>query len=457
MDHTYDARRRGDCVDVVEGSCGIPTIPGEPETGNYFVSTYPPFSTWEAEHAAWYREALARPCDDKSGFGLYVHIPYCINRCMFCYYLSYKKKNDGEVQDFYEGLLRELTLLGASPAVADRPLDFAYFGGGTPSILSAGHIARLLQQCHTHFTAMDCREITFECSPMTVTRGKVKAMQDGGVTRLSMGVQHLDDEVLRQNGRKHLTADVLRAYNAIRNQDFPVVNLDLISGLVGETDETFDRSLEKIIALQPDSVTIYNLEIPQNTPLFGVVRKQVLGDKLPNWTAKRARLARGFDRLTDAGYTRISAYTAVRNPQRHGFLYQDAQYRGADLIGAGPASFSYLQGINHQNLASNKSYLEALRQGRLPFGRGCRLAAGERMVREFVLQLKLGAVERSYFLEKFGSDVGAVFAVALREHQDSGYLLVDDERISLTDSGFLCVDRILPTFYMPHHRDVRYS
>ena len=229
-------------------------------------------------------------------------------------------------------------------------MDFIYIGGGTPSVLSPSRMRRLLDGLADSLSCQGVREITFECAPNTVTRPKLDELRRNGVTRLSLGVQQLDDTVLARNGRIHLTRDVERAYANIRRVGFDVVNLDLMVGLVGETDESFQRSLERVISMAPDSVTIYQLEIPANTPLYRMIRNGTLDAAVPSWAVKRARLEGGFALLERAGYTLRSAYAAVRDLDRQRFLYMDEQYRGADLLGIGVSAFSYLNSVHHQNL-----------------------------------------------------------------------------------------------------------
>ncbi|MFB3040593.1 MAG: coproporphyrinogen-III oxidase family protein, partial [Candidatus Poribacteria bacterium] len=300
-------------------------------------------------------------------------------------------------------------------------------------------------------------EVTFECSPTTITSEKLQAMRDAGVTRLSMGVQQLNDDILKKNGRVHLVSDVERAYEMIAKVGFDVVNLDLIVGLVGESNTTFMESLDQMIEMNPDSVTIYQLEIPKNTPLYHLYHNEKLEDSPASWQVKRTRLQQGFRRLERSGYQLRSAYTAARSEQGRRFLYQDSQYQGADLIGIGASSFSYFRGAHYQNLTSLKSYLEQVQAGRLPIERAYFLNREERLVRELVLQLKLGSVTRGYFQEKFNTDIFERFSEAIANFEPRGLLYRNGEKLSLTREGLLQADHILSAFYLPEHQEVRYS
>ena len=428
----------------------------EPTAGNYFVAAYPPFSCWDESGAERLRDRLAahRPAV-RPPLGFYVHIPFCLTRCHYCHYLSHADRSE-DIDRYIEAVVSELRLWTGTRAMSRLEPDFVYVGGGTPSLLSPERIRRLFEGLRESSAWDHVRELSFECAPRSVTDAKLRALGEMGVTRISLGVQQLDDDVLRRNGRVHRVRDAVRAYDAIRASGFDVVNLDLMVGLPGETEESFSGSLEKIIAMQPDSVTIYQLEIPLNTPLFRSIRDGAETEPA-DWEIKRSRLARGFARLEESGYSVRSAYTAVRDPERHRFVYQDEQYRGADLLGIGASAFSYLDGIHVQNLCTLDDYLAAVERCELPICRGYVLREDERLVREFVLQLKLGRVEAEPFALRFRIDPLRRFAEPLRRCAEAGWLHLDRDAVTLTREGLACVDRLLPVFYLSEHRSVRYS
>lgn len=445
-------------ISLPSGTAADCQVCNEPIAGNYFVSTYPPFSAWSAGHVPDVERLLAGgPADADGDLGLYVHLPFCVKRCPYCYYLSFEDKSAEQMNAYLDALLRELSLYARRPALAGRKLSFVYFGGGTPSLLSTTALRRLLDGLQAVFPWPTVREATFECAPRSVTPQKMGLLREAGITRISLGVQQLDDDVLRGSGRVHLVADVERAWTDIRAVGFPIVNIDLMVGMVGETDASFDSSLERVIGMQPESVTLYQLEIPLNTPLFHQWQSGETPDEPADWTTKRARLARAFARLEAAGYAVRSAYAAVKDPLRYSFVYQDAQYGGADLLGIGLASFSYLGGMHWQNATSFADYLNALGRDALPLGRAHRLGDEERLTREFILQLKLGRVDARRFRDRFNVDIAARFAAPLARMRSAGWLSTAEGDVLLTREGLLRADRLLPAFYAPEYRDIRYS
>jgi oxygen-independent coproporphyrinogen-3 oxidase len=428
----------------------------EPAFGSYFVSAYPPFSSWSEDQVGCVADVLDDPAPAGAPFGLYVHVPFCVQRCQYCYYLAHDDRP--EVKERYlDALLAELRLYARRPAFANRELSFVYFGGGTPSSLTTHQLERLFAGLRREYPWEHVEEVTFECAPKTVTESKVRVLRDAGVNRISLGVQQMDDRVLAANGRVHLVADVERAYEHLSGAGFDVVNLDLMVGLVGETEDTFMGSLERVITMAPESVTIYQLEIPFNTPLYRQLRDDDQAEQPASWSLKRARLARGFARLGAAGYTLRSAYTAVREPERHLFRYQDLQYAGADLLGIGVSAFSYLGGTHFQNITRLEPHLERVEAACLPLARAHVLSDHERLVRELVLQLKLLCVPLAPLRAKFGLDPLEVFADPLRRLVAGGWIRTTDDTIELTPRGVPCVDRLVREFFdsprHPHGQD----
>jgi oxygen-independent coproporphyrinogen-3 oxidase len=251
--------------------------------------------------------------------------------------------------------------------------------------------------------------------------------------------------------------DVERAIADIKQVGFDVLNLDLIVGLTGETDRTFFGSLERVLELGPESITIYQLEIPHNTPLYRSVRDGETPSDPPDWAETRRRLRRAYARVAEAGYSWRSAYTAVRDSERHAFVYQDALYAGAELIGVGASSFGYLDGVHQQNVASLGRYVEAISTDRLPLWRGHRLSREERMVREFVLQLKLGQVDLGSLDRRFGHAMTQRFDEPLKQFEQQRLLRARDRRVSLSADGLARVDQMIPAFYLSAHQTNRCS
>jgi len=431
------------------------------EVGSYFVANYPPFSVWNTGAVATEaRPALGSPPVPGVPLGVYLHIPFCRKRCHFCYFRVYTDRNAREVESYLDRLAREWELCAPMPALAGRPIDFVYFGGGTPSFLSTAQLARLVERLTAATPWKNAEEITFECEPGTLTEAKLAAIRDMGVTRLSLGVENFDDRILDINGRAHRSPEIGRSYAFARSLGFPQINIDLIAGMLGETDENWRACVDRTLALDPDSVTIYQMELPYNTTISSDLLKHTgqFAESVATWATKRRWVDEAFTALERAGYHIGSAYTAVKNPASTKFVYRDRLWQGADLVGLGVASFGHVNGVHMQNLDTWEKYSAAIDRDEMPLGRAYRPTDEERLIREFALQLKRGAVTPEYFAAKYDVDVLERFAEGLRSLADSGYLAqADHTSIALTRAGLLRVDVLLPRFFLPQHRGIRYT
>ncbi len=434
--------------------------PAETEVGSYFVANYPPFSVWTRDAVDGAALPALHSPPAPVPLGLYLHIPFCRKRCHFCYFRVYTDKSAREVAEYLDLLVDEWQIYAKQPALAGRPFNFVYFGGGTPSFLSTAQLESLVGRLNAITPWGQAEEITFECEPGTLTAGKLAAIRRMGVTRLSLGVENFDDRILEINGRAHRSPEIGRSYEAARSLDFPQINIDLIAGMLGETEENWRACVLKTIALAPDSITIYQMELPFNT----TISRDILGgtgqfkEHVADWATKRRWVKEAFAALESAGYHVGSAYTAVKDPSRTRFVYRDRLWQGADLVGLGVASFGHVSGVHMQNLDTWEPYRRAIQAGDVPLARAYRPSADERLIRELVLQLKRGSIRPGYFQEKYGVDVRRRFAEALASLAADGYLAAaDDERIALTRDALLRVDVLLHRFFLPEHTGIRYT
>ena len=436
--------------------------PGSPEVGNYFIANYPPFSVWKPQNVPAAIEALDAKADRTGAtpLGLYLHIPFCRQRCKFCYFRVYTDKNSNDVDTYIDALARETELYAQRSAFAGRDFDFVYFGGGTPSFLSSEQLSRLIERIPKHWQWDAAREVTFECEPGTFRKSKLETIKAIGVTRLSLGVEHFDDDVLTLNGRGHKSPDVFRAYDIARDVGFDHVNIDLIAGMLGDTEAKWKEAVATALRIDPDSVTIYQLELPHNTVFVREAKESGKSISVADTATKRARVDYAFRQFEQAGYVVSSAYTVVKpaiNGRPVDFVYRDALWRGSDMIGTGVASFSHVGGVHFQNADDWETYVSTLQGGELPIARALRVDDHQRLIREFALQLKLGRIDAAYFRDKFSVEVSVEFAEPIQSLVDDGYAQIDGDEMRLTRSGLLCADGLMLRFFEPQYRSIRYT
>ncbi len=423
--------------------------------GSQFVANYPPFGVWSGGALDAVAAVVGAPPARAVPLGLYVHIPFCRKRCRFCYFKVYTDVSAAEIEAYVDAVVAEARAWAEAPVLDGRAPRFVYIGGGTPSYLSTSQLRRLFEGLRAALPWADDAEVTFECEPGTLRRDKLEVLRALGVTRLSLGVESFDDGLLEANGRAHRVQHVWPAYEAARELGFDSVNLDLIAGLLGETDATWARSVAAALEAAPDSLTIYQLDVPGNTTIARALRTgDALPAALPDIDARARWKAEAFDALTASGWTLSSAYTLVRPSPRGlpSFVYRDALWHGADLVPLGVSSFGHLQGAHVQNAKHREVWAAgAGRSWRAGWERGHVMGAAERAVREWVLRLKLGRVPLAPWAAAFGRDPREAFAAPLADLARRGMVEIDPEAVALTRRGLLQVDALLPAFFLREH------
>jgi oxygen-independent coproporphyrinogen-3 oxidase len=437
---------------------GILASDSETRAGNYFVSNYPPYSFWTPDQVGDAFAALERPPTPGTPLGVYLHIPFCRKRCTFCYFKVYTDKDSSEIQGYLDAAVAELRLYSRKPFIGGRKPKFVYFGGGTPSYISTRQLTGLASSMKELLPWDEAEEVTFEAEPGTLTEGKLEIIREVGVTRLSLGIENFDDHILQINGRAHGSKEIDRAYSLARRIGFPQINIDLIAGMLDETEANWRECVRKTIDMSPESVTIYQMEIPHNTVIFKEMK--AMGQSVApvaGWNTKRAWVSYAFDEFEKAGYTVSSAYTVVRDPSKTHFLYRDLLWTGADLVGLGVASFSHVGGSHFQNEHEFTPYVKRVQEGQLPIYRALTPTKEERMIRELILQMKRGHVEGDYFQGKFGIDIQDRFAGPFAKLRHEGFAIADGRDVRLNREGLLQVDTLLYEFFLPEHRNSRYT
>ena len=427
------------------------------KAGNYFIANYPPFSFWNEKDIPCVDSLLKSPSAGKAPLGLYYHVPFCRKRCHFCYFRVYTDKNSADVRRYLDATMQELERYAGSSYIGGRMPKFVYFGGGTPSYLSAQQLTELTNRMKAILPWDEAEEVTFECEPGTLTEKKVQAIKDFGVTRLSLGIENFSDHILETNGRAHRSAEVFRAFQWARDAGIENINIDLIAGMLEETDDNWSECIDRVLELSPDCVTIYQMEVPFNTTMYKQMKEQgKLSAPVADWPTKRRWVAEGFSKLEKNGYSVTSTCTAVKNPDQTKFQYRDQLWGGADMVALGVASFGHLGGIHYQNITHFEDYCSTAEQGESLIRRALLTTEEERFIREFILQWKLGSVRPLYFQEKFGIDIIERYGSIFTEWESQGNLEKKTDCWKLSRNALLRVDSLLHQFFLPQHQNAKY-
>jgi coproporphyrinogen III oxidase-like Fe-S oxidoreductase len=307
-----------------------------------------------------------------------------------------------------------------------------------------------------HVSWENAEEVTFECEPGTLKKSKLETLKEIGVTRLSLGIEHFDDAILEANGRAHLSPEIYQAYEWAREVDFPQINIDLIAGMVGESEEKWRECIRRAVELEPDSVTIYQMELPYNTVISQEMLKKGIDSPIADWPMKRRWLDYAFEQFERRGYRVASAYTLATTRKPCRFIYTDALWHGGDMLGLGVSSFSHFGGVHFQNVHSFEEYTSVLAKDKLPLLRALPLTPRQSLIREMILQLKTGALDLQYFSGKFGVDIWREFQPVYERLREEEFVRRDNGTIALSRRGLLQVDDFLSEFFEPELRTVRY-
>lgn len=370
--------------------------------------------------------------DGARRWGLYVHLPFCRQKCFYCDFPSYAGQ-EGRMAVYVEALLGELAREGAPLRAAWGPPRTVYLGGGTPTALPPALMERLLAGLREFLVAApDALEFTCECNPGTVDTAYLSLLRAGGVNRLSLGVQTFDDALLRRIGRIHTAAQARAAVRQARAAGFRNLSLDLMYGLPGQTLAGLEMSVQQALALAPQHISIYGLQVEEGTAF---ARAQAAGRlALPSDEESEAMYDYMTTALPVAGYARyeISNFARPGFESRHNLGYwQDVPY-----LGVGAAAHSYLDGQRYENPRGIEEYLAALRES----GRARReeepLTRATSMEEFAFLALRTArGIDRARFAARFGCELASVYADAIARMRARGFLEEDAQGVRLTPLG----------------------
>ncbi len=399
------------------------------------ILTYPMFRYWTREGV---EEGLKPP-----PLNVYVHTPYCIQRCAYCYFKTTTLKDNRlqEIDRYVNSVCQEMALGSRRFHLKERPVETVYFGGGTPTLMSEENIDKLFAALHENFTLAD-PQITFEGEPVTLTERKAKILQRHKVNRISLGIQSFSEEIVRQTGRQDTEEQTVRAIELAKGTGADV-NIDLISGLAGETPETWAYSVRRALEVDVHSITLYKLELYANTPYYSAERHQEIA--LPTDEEELALIKHALAELRENDYRPVNAFTFTKGG-RYDQLNTRSRWLGDDSYACGVSAYGSLGRWNYQNTSDIKAYNETVERGELPAYRGYTCTSFDLMVRDAVMGIKLIDLDHVWFREKHGLDLLNACEAELSQLQERGLVTVDSRSISLTELGVIYGDSVSRTF-----------
>ena len=292
--------------------------------------------------------------------GLYVHVPFCLRKCRYCDFLSFECHDEKALNQYADALVREIN--ARYEEWPYKVVDSIYIGGGTPSVLAAEDMKRIMNTIKDNFVVTLDSEITIEANPATLDDRKLETYLEAGINRISIGVQSFDNSILNLLGRIHDKNDALNAVRMAKKAGFKNVNVDMMFGIPGQTLKMWRDSLRQCIFLRPEHISLYSLQIEEGTPFQKMVDNGTL-EPTPD-RVDRTMYHDAIDMLTQAGYNHyeISNVALPGYESRHNLKYWSYK----EYLGLGPGASSFMGGHRFKNASSVLEYLKYIKKGLPP-------------------------------------------------------------------------------------------
>ena len=384
-------------------------------------------------------------CASRNDLELYIHIPFCIKKCNYCDFLSFPSSEE-EREEYVQCLVNEIEQTGNLLDKDTYAVRSVFIGGGTPSLLLGEQIERIMLAVQESFTIKDGVEITMEANPGTLKESNIFSYKEAGVNRLSMGLQSADNACLHLLGRIHTWEEFLKSYELARKVGFENINVDLMSGLPGQTVSIYKRTLEKVMALQPEHISAYSLILEEGTP-FGESKE--IQKKIPDEETDREMYQLTKEILAENGYERyeISNYARKGKECIHNIGY----WSGTPYLGFGLGASSYFEGTRFSNEKNLEKYKES---PYVPFmmREDYTVLSEKDEMEEFMflgLRKRAGISERE-FKERFKVGLKDIYGKVIAKYEEMDLLewMDEGEMLRLTDAGIDVSDYIFCDFML---------
>lgn len=350
---------------------------------------------------------------------LYVHIPFCIKKCLYCDFNSYSDLN---LEDYYiDSLIKEIK------KIEQKKFQTIFVGGGTPTILSIKNLKKLL----TALEAFEPDEYTFESNPGTLNEEKLRLMRYFGVNRISIGLQAWQDNLLKALGRIHSLDDFLISYDAIRKLNFSNVNIDLMFAIPNQTIKDWILTIENVYSLKPEHISCYSLIIEEGTPFYNMYSKGSLN--LVDENTEREMYWYGIEKLKEKGMNHYE----ISNLSMPGFecIHNITYWNDDEYIGVGAGAHSYAYNRRYSNLKGIKEYIEGIKNGNAILEEST-LSINDTISEYMFMGLRMmKGISKDDFKSRFKMNIGEIYNNEINEFVSNGLLIDDGKNIFLTKRG----------------------
>lgn len=365
--------------------------------------------------------------------GVYVHIPFCKSKCLYCDFNSYTNKQD-LVEKYIYYLKKEIDLYTAE--LKGFNVKTIFIGGGTPSYVDGRYIYEIIEHMNKQLNMGKLAEFSIEVNPKTLDREKLNIYKQIGINRISMGVQSFNDVMLKRIGRIHSVNDVIETYNMIRKHGFDNINFDIMFNLPGQSIENVKDTLKKAIILSADHISYYSLKLEEGTPFYISHQKSEL--QLPDEDAEREMYHSGVELLKQNGYYHyeISNFAKKEYKCEHNLIYWNVE----PYVGLGISAHSNINNKRYGNLYDFEDYFTKIDNKELPITEVEVINREMEMAEYIILGLRLiQGINKSSFARRFSVDIEEKFGDIITKHVKQGLLYEDLNNIKLTKQGLdLC-------------------
>jgi oxygen-independent coproporphyrinogen-3 oxidase len=371
--------------------------------------------------------------------GVYVHIPFCAKKCGYCDFNAYSGYKDGTKARYVDAICREIE----ARAESDTRIPTIFFGGGTPTNLSAADLSRILQTIYRSFAVDADAEVTTEANPSDADEAYLSTLRAAGFNRLSFGVQTFNDRLLKTIDRIHSGDDARRAIASARSAGFTNVSLDLMFALPRQTMPDWERSLDSAIALEVTHLSMYALIVEEGTPFFARRERGKL--TLPSENQEAAMFQRAIERATAAGYTHyeVSNYALPGFESQHNQIY----WRNEEYFGFGAGAVSYLNGARQMNVRRPSAYIETVCEHGTAIADEERLTPAETMGETIMVGLRMTrGIHLDTFTARFGCRAEEVYAAPIAQFTANGLLEIAEGYLRLTRRGLFFANDVMAAF-----------
>ncbi|MBC8141888.1 MAG: radical SAM family heme chaperone HemW [Armatimonadetes bacterium] len=371
--------------------------------------------------------------------GIYLHIPFCTKKCGYCDFNAYSGYKDGTKARYVDALCREIALRGDK----SYRIPTVFFGGGTPTVLAASDLVRVLNTVREYFVLDDDAEISTEANPSDANEAYLRTLRGAGFNRLSFGVQTFDDRLLKMIDRVHTGRDAASAVASAKAAGFENISLDLMFGLPRQTLADVHRSLDTAFTLDVQHLSVYGLIVEERTPFWARRERGKL--PLPTEATEAAMFAAVMERTANAGYTRyeISNYAKPGYESRHNQIY----WRNEPYFGLGAGAAAYLDGARMANEKHPIRYADQCLAGQSPTVESETLSPDDTMGETMMLGLRLAdGVSLAGFAARFGVTISERFGEAVSRNIEHGLLEQTSTHLRLTERGVFFASDVMADF-----------